>query len=290
MGFGICICSEIMEFGLQWVHIISSPSCSHSPFMFAFTWLTAFNLAVSDFNLAEYPTAEKMRDVDEGKTGRVGPKRDASQGGTPEIQIEWWMCTKELTKRNLCSFHQSGTCNRGLYCLYAHTEKELNTMPEPWVVKHLAENRKTELCPRAASCQRPDCQYAHGDHELGKEKPKRLKTKLCSAWQSREGCRFGQYCQFAHGSREMGKEMLEWKMKLCETWKQTKSCKVHDCPDAHGVEQIERKTTGRGTSRGRSAAVETRRERSRSRSPFKVLPIIIQSCSLFPVHSNPSAT
>ena len=286
LGPGPGLRIKIMEFGLQWVHIISSPSCSHSPFMFAFTWLTAFDLAVFTLppfglHLAEYPTAEKMQD--QGKTSRVELKRDASQGDAPEIP--WWMRTQELRKRTMCSFHKSSMCNKGEYCLYAHTRKEKGELPKPWVVIHLAENRKTELCKGGASCPRQDCQYAHSQRELGKEKPKRLKTKLCIQFTREEGCPFGRYCQFAHSDRELGNEVLEWKMKLCETWKQAKSCKVPNCPDAHGVERIGQaiqaaSTRNRTTDRGKGR---------RSRSP-KVLPIIIQSCSLFPVHSNPSAT
>ena len=132
-------------------------------------------------------------------------------------------------------------CAKGVYCLYAHAENERGHLPPDWVCKHLAENRKTELCPYDR-CQQPDCQYAHSPSELGKEKPKRTKTKLCRSMWQRNGtmsCKFGRYCEYAHGEHEVGKPTLEWKMKLCETWKQNNGCcRAVNCPDAHGVEMI----------------------------------------------------
>jgi len=151
---------------------------------------------------------------------------------------------------------------------------------------------------------------------VGKVKTKR---HFCKFWQ--EGrCDRGKLCGWAHREEEIGQQVLDpqgRKLRLCTFWcAGTCRKKSEDCEYAHGEGELlkkgpaaQGKKGGKGKAggsggkvkntdqpgggkRSRSATRGTRRSHSKNRrgrrsdSRSQVLPIIIQTCSLFPLHQD----
>ena len=251
--------------------------------MFAVTcWLTA-----SQFLWAEDTMAQK---IPEGNVYGMVRRRDSEDavGVAQQVQEGQSQSQKMQQKWTLCRFWQVGNCRKGKLCT-----------------------------------------FAHGPHEFGEEVDPGLKNKkswLCWHWDSEKGpgsCWWGDGCPFAHGEGQLGKS--EKPVATNQKWKEAES---HDVKEAGSslersrqdsrssersrqpevvsaaVKKAESHAAGRGQEESsgetlrerhrkhhRDSPREAGRERHRRRRPrdSQVLPIIIQTDSLFPLHSNLSA-
>mmetsp|Transcript_4391 Transcript_4391/g.10709 ORF Transcript_4391/g.10709 Transcript_4391/m.10709 type:complete len:290 (-) Transcript_4391:44-913(-) len=100
----------------------------------------------------------------------------------------------QLQKTKLCAYHVQGKCHFGQKCTFAHTDREL---------QHLPDLRKTRLCKDFAEgkCKNPDCAFAHSSTEL-RYTDMFFKKSLCM-WYAQGKCRNGAMCRFAHGAEEL---------------------------------------------------------------------------------------
>lgn len=63
-------------------------------------------------------------------------------------------------KTKMCKFYLLGVCSKGKSCFFAHTQNELNPMPDLF---------RTKICRdliNTGRCDEPDCKYAHNKDEL----------------------------------------------------------------------------------------------------------------------------
>jgi hypothetical protein len=70
------------------------------------------------------------------------------------------MCTGIFMKTKMCKFKKLGICNRGAACTYAHTQRELQPLPDLF---------RTKMCfimSKSGKCKDPRCPYAHTKQEL----------------------------------------------------------------------------------------------------------------------------
>jgi hypothetical protein len=73
-------------------------------------------------------------------------------------------------KTKMCKFHIMGQCAKGEKCLFAHSQEELNALPDL---------RCTKLCRtllKTGRCDAIDCTYAHSKEELRQMGQTRLHT------------------------------------------------------------------------------------------------------------------
>jgi len=147
----------------------------------------------------------------------------------------------EVVKLRICKFFEKRLCQRGEYCGWAHSPKEIGQkVTDPRTLKaELCKYHATGRCQKTSEQQ---CEFAHGEQELGKKKP------AVPAKQNKGG--------------KKGKVGKEGKGK------------------AGGKTKNAYRPCERKGNRARSS-----RARSDSRSP-QVLLIIIQTCSLFPLHQD----
>lgn len=99
-------------------------------------------------------------------------------------------------KTKMCTtLQQSGLCNRGDKCVFAHSQSELKPMPNL---------KKTKICNlfEMGRCNMGSlCSFAHGDEEL-RSTPDFYKTSLCNSF-VRGSCTNGSKCRYAHGEAEL---------------------------------------------------------------------------------------
>ena len=230
-----------------------------------------------------------------GKTGCIqwdnSNKRKTADNSkkqlTEETQTEW------SKKETICKFWLENKCTRSQYCGYAHGRQEIGEKVE----KNLT-NKKTELCwyfKNGSGCWwGGECIFAHGEGELGTvEKP-------VAANQKGTGKGPGVKEAESHAVKEAGspeRSSCAAKSKSRERRHHGRSCRdstksshERSCqPEVVSAEagraQKRRRRSRRGGSRRDS---KSSRGGSRRDSP-QVLPIIIQTDSLFPLHSNLSA-
>jgi hypothetical protein len=70
------------------------------------------------------------------------------------------MCTGIFQKTKFCKFKKLGICNRGAACTYAHSQRELQPLPDLF---------RTKMCfvmSKNGKCKDPKCPYAHTKQEL----------------------------------------------------------------------------------------------------------------------------
>ena len=129
----------------------------------------------------------------------------------------------------------------------------------------------------------------------------KTKFKICSFFKNKGRCSRGEFCAFAHGEKELHQPVLDEailpggpgiKTTLCKNhrpWEHLQCSWGKYCRFAHGQEEIgmhNREATNKGATKGTSKGPR-RRSRSDSRDRAhqpSVLPIIIQTCSLVPLH------
>jgi hypothetical protein len=63
-------------------------------------------------------------------------------------------------KTKMCKFKRNNMCTRGAACTYAHSDAELQSLPNLFKTKMCFEMSKTRQCPN------PNCPYAHSKVEL----------------------------------------------------------------------------------------------------------------------------
>jgi len=185
---------------------------------------------------------------------RVGPRggMEAGDGPSPGRPGPFYKTT--LCKR----WGETGSCEFGSDCLFAHGEAELRQTPDR------PDNFKTILCKNweaEGRCEWGEqCRWAHGPEELSGQKrggPSRpagppqawnaqYKTIPCSKWTEGGGeCDYGERCMFAHGPAELrvagaaGRGRLvtspQFKTVLC---RQTDCSFGPACSFAHGRAEL----------------------------------------------------
>jgi hypothetical protein len=102
----------------------------------------------------------------------------------------------QLHKTRMCAYWAKGTCNHGDDCAFAHTESEIQVMP------NLSKTRMCEAFQQG-KCTDSNCTFAHNEEEL---RPTELfhKTQMCK-WAKTGKCRNGPKCRFAHSRNELKK-------------------------------------------------------------------------------------
>lgn len=79
-----------------------------------------------------------------------GEDQQGSDGANREI----------FKKTKMCRFYLLGACTRGRQCAFAHSQKELNPMPD------FSYTRVCKVLRSTGQCNNPDCKYAHSRKEL----------------------------------------------------------------------------------------------------------------------------
>ena len=156
-----------------------------------------------------------------------------------------------VVKLHMCKFFEEGRCQRSKYCAWAHSREQIGQkVKDP-------QNLKTTLCKYfdAGNCRKnsEECEFAHGRQELGLKKP-----------------------EVPANQKKGGKEGKKGKIKGGGKMKNTDRPGEGKRSRAHGSDSKDR--------RARRSPKGSRARRSDSRS--QVLLIIIQTCSLFPLHQD----
>jgi hypothetical protein len=122
-------------------------------------------------------------------------------GDEEELQaLKRTLLGKQLRKTSMCAFFSLGKCKYGAACDFAHTESELQTVPD---------FRKTRMCEAFAAgrCNDKDCKFAHGRGEL-RQRDARSRASVC-IWFARGSCTRGAGCTFLHDVPEPHPEVAE---------------------------------------------------------------------------------
>ena len=189
-------------------------------------------------------------------------------------------------KINMCKFMKEGGCTRGGNCGYAHTADQIGeTVLNP-------QNLKMELCTNhPCRFTSEQCWYAHGMQEIGQEKSS---VKPVKGGKGKKGKGKG-------GGKGMMKPGEVRKVQLKTTFRSSsKSRSKSQCRRSPAQKSIllklgvRRSTAQRPAQNNIPVKLEVgrspdRRHARRDDTCSQVLPIIIQTCSLFPLHSNLSA-
>lgn len=102
---------------------------------------------------------------------------------------------KQFYKTKMCPWFFSGKCDRKEDCLFAHSEEELNPIPDLSF---------TSLCPstkKTGFCNNENCSYAHSVNEL-RPTGDLYKTAPCTKFM-RGKCAAGEHCRHAHFIEEL---------------------------------------------------------------------------------------
>ncbi|CRG93019.1 zinc finger protein, putative [Plasmodium gallinaceum] len=102
---------------------------------------------------------------------------------------------KQFYKTKMCPWFFSGRCDRGVDCLFAHSQDELNPIPDLSF---------TSLCPLAKKsglCKNEKCSYAHSVCEL-RPTGDLYKTAPCTKF-LRGKCNAEAHCRHAHYIEEL---------------------------------------------------------------------------------------
>ena len=225
-------------------------------------------------NAREWQTTKGEQAALNGTIQKSNNKADNSKKQlTEETQTEW------IKKETICKFWLENKCTRSQYCGYAHGRQEIGEKVE----KNLT-NKKTELCwyfKNGSGCWwGGECIFAHGEGQLGTvEKP-------VAANQKGTGKGPGVKEAESHAVKEAGspeRSSCAAKSKSRERRHHGRSCRDSKSSRERSCQpEVVSAEAGRAQKRRRSSG-GTRRD-----SP-QVLPIIIQTDSLFPLHSNLSA-
>ncbi|CAE7248375.1 Rf1 [Symbiodinium sp. CCMP2592] len=70
------------------------------------------------------------------------------------------MRTQVFEKTKMCKFHILGACTKGSSCRFAHSQSELQCLPD------LACTKLCKTLIATGGCDNPDCRYAHSQEEL----------------------------------------------------------------------------------------------------------------------------
>jgi len=135
--------------------------------------------------------------------------------------------SKWLRKTRLCTNFLQGSCARGGSCSFAHSEHELQSVPDLI---------KTRLCQKyeEGQCKDPDCPFAHGTEEL--RFPPNFKRKMCK-WFKQGKCRNGAQCEFAHGLEELRTAAAGENVNVEEPCQMKKIQDICDIPAPPGLSQ-----------------------------------------------------
>ena len=240
------------------------------------------------------------------------------------VQVQEESQKMQQKKWKICTFWHEGNCRRGNQCTFAHGPQEIGEEVDPGF-----KNKKSWLCWHWDSEKGPGscwwgngCPFAHGEGQLGKsEKPvatnQQWKGKgpvekeaeshgvkeagspersSCAAQRGRSRHR-GRSCQRGKSSlersRHRGRSCKDSRSKERSCQPEVVSAAVKKA-ESHAAGREQEESSGereRHRKRHRDSPQEAGRERHRRRhrdSP-QVLLIIIQTDSLFPLHSNLSA-
>eukprot|EP00439_Symbiodinium_sp_Y106_P077079 s515_g16.t1 len=77
-----------------------------------------------------------------------------------ESKVERSMRTQVFEKTKMCKFHILGACTKGSSCRFAHSQSELQCLPD------LACTKLCKTLIATGGCDNPDCRYAHSQEEL----------------------------------------------------------------------------------------------------------------------------
>ncbi|CAK0909638.1 unnamed protein product, partial [Prorocentrum cordatum] len=95
-----------------------------------------------------------------------GPVQCAASSMSPEELAERRQVREQclLNRRRMCRFFAKGDCQKGVFCIWAHGEAELDTTPQ---LGHRPRNTRLCIHFQAGWCgQGKACPYAHGTAEL----------------------------------------------------------------------------------------------------------------------------
>lgn len=101
----------------------------------------------------------------------------------------------QFAKTKMCKFELIGCCLKGTSCQFAHSESEMQSLPDL---------SKTKLCPafiKNGVCDVPGCTFAHDKVEI-RATHAFHKTKMCRFFPSGR-CERGSSCTFAHAADEI---------------------------------------------------------------------------------------
>ena len=227
-----------------------------------------------------------------------------SRGAEPETTKQSCDEKKHTFKKiKMCTYYQRGNCLAGEgLCHFAHCEEEIGQLCR------FGPDKKNQLCFHWCSRQpcpnKDNCQLAHGPQEYGDPKPPPR------AWQKQKKARRGQQSSKEDQVQRRGRsparrgpspsarsDSRNGRSQSRKAKRQSGSqYNFRVEPGEVARSQLQPRKTKRqdGESDGEELRRRRRRHDSRQRrhrhdSREKVLPIIIQTCSLFPLCSNLSA-
>ena len=152
---------------------------------------------------------------------------------------------------------------------------------------------KKHLCKywRDGHCDRGEwCGWAHGKEEIGQQvqDPQELKILLCKFFSAGTCRKKSEECEFAHGEQELGKKKPAVPANQKKAGKEGKGGKEGKRKAGGKMKNTDRPGERKRSRARRSNSKGSRARRSDSRS--QVLPIIIQTCSLSPLHQDKTSS
>lgn len=121
-----------------------------------------------------------------------GPADDSDRPHASKLSL-----IRQLHKTKICTFNQSGCCQFGSRCAFAHSADELSNAPD------LSKTRLCVTYSQEGVCNDQNCMFAHGEEDLRSTALFYRKT-LCVWHQKGKGyCRNGDQCRFAHGMQQL---------------------------------------------------------------------------------------
>ena len=253
-----------------------------APFMFPFAWLTALVNRLIRLNVDSrpYPIFELKKgarlEMNNEEGDFEGPEEEASKnaGAAPGGGEE--KAEAAAGGDNLKEKEQDAASKKAAPGAGADAAGGGAMIIKRNLCKHWQESR----------CRRGElCGWAHGQWEIGDRvpDPQELKMSLCRFFSAGNCRNQSEECEFAHGQHELGKKkpaVLANHKKGGKVGKGKAGGKMKKNADRSG----ERKRSRARSRARRSNSKGGRARRSDSRS--QVLPIIIQTCSLFPLHQD----
>lgn len=102
---------------------------------------------------------------------------------------------KQFYKTKMCPWYSSGKCDRGDECHFAHSQEELNPIPD------LSFTSLCTFAKKTGVCSNDNCNYAHSVSEL-RPNGDLYKTAPCTKF-LRGKCKAGEHCRHAHFLEEL---------------------------------------------------------------------------------------
>lgn len=161
----------------------------------------------------------------------------------------------EVFKQRFCAtFPNVAACQRGSYCAFAHSRKEIcAALYDPVEEKEGSEGSdefymqrfKTLWCPFGVQHDWHQCVYAHTYQDWRRSPKLGYGSEPCPLWVKNvaltdyeERCPHGFRCRYAHGSKEQLYHPFYYKTMPCTDWTTSRTCpRMALCAFYHSIDE-----------------------------------------------------